>query len=276
MNTPINLEVNTEDDLAMESISVIIPTYNRFETTILALESALNQSLEPDEVIIVDDGSDENVIMKLESKITGLKDNRIKLVKANATRHPGKARNIGIDVAQSKWIAFLDSDDLWCREKLRIQLKTMIENKSEASCTAVLSEEQQHKDSQIKNIRHLKTSHILASNIIVNSSVMVSKELILSVGGVVSDYSVRGVEDYATWLRISNKTKWLYLEDPLTKYTHDSIDSIRNDSKHSNSLDVTFAHLNYFVWKARTPFDFLMIKIVRRLIQVIVTAELKI
>lgn len=254
----------------METIAVIIPTYNRYETTILALKSALNQSLQPHEIILVDDGSEESILRKLESAISELNEPRIKLIKSSATRHPGMARNIGIDIAESKWIAFLDSDDLWVREKLSTQMNAMIENESQASCTAALNGDQQGKNPNDYSVKFLTTKKLLANNTIINSSVIVSRELILSVGGVVSDYAVRGVEDYATWLRISSKTKWLFLESPLTDYTYDSFDSIRNDSKNTNSLDVTHAHLNYFVWKARKPLDFAKIKFVRRIIRTIV------
>lgn len=254
----------------MENIAVIIPTYNRVETTIRAVQSALNQTLAPDEIIVVDDGSNPAVLLELENQIFGINNKSIKLIKSEATRHPGLARNIGLNSTNSKWIAFLDSDDSWHQEKLEIQLKEMKQHNSFASCTMTSSQDPEIEYRNAKKYSYLSTRDLLKTNSVVNSSVVVSRELLLSVGGVTSEYSVRGAEDYATWLRISSKTKWLYLRSALVNYTEDSDDSIRKVSFEASALNVSYAQLNYLIWKAKSPFGLGVVRCVRYIIRFIV------
>jgi glycosyltransferase involved in cell wall biosynthesis len=98
-------------------ISVVIPTYGRASLVSRAIYSTLDQTLAPDEVILVDDGS----LQPLER--TGLPDdNRVRLVRLATNSGPAIARNAGVAGAKGEWIAFLDSDDFWYRDKLARQL----------------------------------------------------------------------------------------------------------------------------------------------------------
>ena len=99
-------------------ISVIIPSYNRFQFLTNALDSVINQTYQNLEIIIINDGSSEKEYY--ESSF----EERIKLIhlKENQTRlngfGPGSIRNFGINEAKGKYIAFLDDDDLWLPNKL--------------------------------------------------------------------------------------------------------------------------------------------------------------
>jgi len=99
--------------------SVIIPTYNRAAYLERAIRSVLDQLLEGDELIVVDDGSDDDTPRVL-SAFAG----RI-IVLQGAHRGAGQARNLGIARARNELVAFLDSDDLWLPNKLQLQRQLM-------------------------------------------------------------------------------------------------------------------------------------------------------
>ncbi|MFB6130751.1 MAG: glycosyltransferase family 2 protein [Salinigranum sp.] len=102
----------------MPLVSVIIPTYNRTDLLSRAVESVLAQTFEDFELVVVDDGSTEDV----ESVVDGYDDDRLRYV-AHETNHGANvARNTGIDVAAGEYVAFLDSDDEWRPGKLAAQV----------------------------------------------------------------------------------------------------------------------------------------------------------
>jgi glycosyltransferase involved in cell wall biosynthesis len=107
-------------------VSVIIPTFNRAFSLKRCIDSVLNQSYEDFEVIVIDDGSTDNScdVMQLY-----LADSRVKYLKHDARKGAQAARNIGIRSAAGDYIAFLDSDDEWVPEKLRIQMDAISEAK---------------------------------------------------------------------------------------------------------------------------------------------------
>lgn len=102
----------------MPIVSIIIPFYNRFEWVDAAVRSVLDQTLTDFEIILVNDGSDEDSCFEREN------DPRIRYVRQE-NKGPAAARNIGIELANGKYIAFLDSDDLFLPNKLEIQVNYM-------------------------------------------------------------------------------------------------------------------------------------------------------
>lgn len=99
----------------MSSVSIIIPTYNRAPTILRAVTSVLEQCEADDEIIVVDDGSNDNteeILKELANQII-----YHKIPNGGA----GSARNFGLDIAQNEFIAFLDSDDEWMPGKLSLQ-----------------------------------------------------------------------------------------------------------------------------------------------------------
>jgi glycosyltransferase involved in cell wall biosynthesis len=101
-------------------VSVVIPTYNRATTVPRAIESVLAQTVTDLEIIVVDDGSSDDTGMVL-GEMFG---DRIRY-QAQANQGASVARNKGVEEARGEWIAFLDSDDLWEREKLEWQFKAL-------------------------------------------------------------------------------------------------------------------------------------------------------
>ena len=108
------------DRMDNPEVSVVIPTYNRAAKVQKSIESVLAQSVTEVEIIVVDDGSSDGTERVLHDSFA----NRIRYY-AQANRGVSVARNKGIEEARGKWIAFLDSDDLWERNKLEWQLKAL-------------------------------------------------------------------------------------------------------------------------------------------------------
>ena len=109
-------------------ISVVIPCYNAEAFIKDAVESVLNQSVKPYEIIIINDGSTDNTVKILES----YKDN-IKIINQE-NKGDCSARNRGMEEAKGDWIAFLDADDLWVPEKLRKQIDIIKGHINEIVC----------------------------------------------------------------------------------------------------------------------------------------------
>src|SRR5690349_7945487 len=101
-------------------VSVVIPTYNRGEKVRGAIESVLTQTFSDLEILVIDDGSSDDTGRILREAF----GNRIRYC-YQPNQGASVARNTGVDQARGEWIAFLDSDDLWEKEKLALQLKTL-------------------------------------------------------------------------------------------------------------------------------------------------------
>jgi len=111
-------------------VSIILPTYNRAGFIIETIESIRTQTYSNWELIIVDDGSDDNT----EEKISHLKDEKIQFIKAGRIGIGGKIKNIGLSNASGEFIAFNDSDDLWHKTKLEKQVAALQEHPEAGFC----------------------------------------------------------------------------------------------------------------------------------------------
>jgi glycosyltransferase involved in cell wall biosynthesis len=114
------MRYRTELEIMPPKVSVIIPTYNRADKVRNAIESVLAQTAPDLEVIVVDDGSSDGTELMLRELYGG----RIRYF-TQANQGVSVARNRGIAEAKGEWIAFLDSDDLWEKEKLEWQFKAL-------------------------------------------------------------------------------------------------------------------------------------------------------
>jgi len=108
------------------TVSVVLPTYNSAQTVHRALSSVLAQTLQPFEIIVVDDGSTDDTVSIVEDLSRGLPPGLLKLLKLESNQGCYYARNAGWDMAQGQFIALLDSDDSWHPRKLEIQADYMI------------------------------------------------------------------------------------------------------------------------------------------------------
>lgn len=198
-------------------VSVIIPTYNRSQLVVNAVESALLQTYTDKEILVVIDGSTDNTKQVL-FKYFG--DSIRILYKENGGL--SSARNFGIKHSQGDYIAFLDDDDEWCPQKLELQVKIIQENKETGLvyCAAVKNEV--HKGRNIEKIFHCTFrgrifEKLLEKNCIVGSgsSVLIKKDCFKDVGFF--DENLEASEDYDMWLRIARKYPIDYVDKILVR-----------------------------------------------------------
>lgn len=104
--------------LLMSTVSVILPTHNRPQSLVRAASSVLEQSHRELELIVVDDSS----AVPASQALSGLEDERMRVLRSDMPLGPARARNLGIEVATGGWIAFQDDDDEWLAEKLERQI----------------------------------------------------------------------------------------------------------------------------------------------------------
>src|SRR5579872_6073093 len=102
-------------------ITIVIPTYNRLPLVRQAIESVLRQTYGNWELIIVDDGSGDDTVKTIRS----IPDSRIRVLELPHCGNIAVLRNTGVKAGSGKWLAFLDSDDIWVPQKLEMQLRTM-------------------------------------------------------------------------------------------------------------------------------------------------------
>jgi glycosyltransferase involved in cell wall biosynthesis len=110
-------------------VSVVIPTYNRSKELARAIKSVLNQTYQNFEILVVDDGSEENLRVVCDS----FNDQRIRFLRNNTHTNANVARNRGIKEAQGEYIAMLDSDD----EYLPHHLSRRVEKIKEWDCDGI-------------------------------------------------------------------------------------------------------------------------------------------
>ncbi len=195
-------------------ISVIIPTYNRYEVLQRALRSVYAQSYPPKEVIVVDDGSNDQT-SEIQEEFPSIK---------YIYQHNGgvsSARNTGIEQSSCEWLTFLDSDDIWHREKLREQVKFHQANKN---IYISYTDEKWIRNDKIVNLPKKYAKHggmifqkCLSHCIIAPSSVIIHRSVLDDVG--LFDESLEVCEDYDLWLRIASMYEIGLLDKKLiTKY----------------------------------------------------------
>ena len=192
-------------------VTTIIPTFNRAELLAQALESVLQQSVTPDEIIVVDDGSTDDT-----PEVLRLYKDRVRIIRQE-NRGVSAARNRGIQNARHEWLAFLDSDDLWLPRKLETQIKALQEQGEYKVC---YTNEEWRKNNVWKNPgkKHQKYSgwiyeKCLPLCIISPSSVILHKSVFETVG--LFDENLPACEDYDLWLRVASRFPVLYLPQRL-------------------------------------------------------------
>ena len=193
-------------------ISVIIPTFNRSAFLEKAIGSVLSQGYQDLELIVVDDGSEDDT----PEVVSGF-DSGIKYIKQK-NKGPAVARNLGIKNSKGEFIAFLDSDDWWERDKLGIQLRGMQEN---PEYFISHTQELWYRDGELLNQKQKHKKHhgyifdkCLPLCAVSTSTVMARREIFDNVG--LFDEKLPCCEDYDFWLRVSVEHKLLLINRPLT------------------------------------------------------------
>ena len=116
----------------MTSVDIILPTYNCEKTIDETINSVINQSFNDWKLIIIDDASFDSTKIQIKKY---LEDNRISFKILKKNKGAGFCRNLAIRQSKSKYVAFIDSDDIWEKNKLKVQIKFIEENNLEFSYT---------------------------------------------------------------------------------------------------------------------------------------------
>ncbi len=198
------------------TVSVVIPTYNSQDTIKAALESVYSQTVQPDEIIVIDDESGDNTCAIVTANFP-----RVRLIKKQ-NGGPSSARNLGIKNARFEWIAFLDADDIWAKDKSDIQLHEITENPKavliasnwSGSAKTLLSLENARPP--LNQVKKLWTSDILVLNRFQTSTVMAKRAQLEQLHGFRSELD--GAEDWDMWLRLSRLGEIILVQEQLVFY----------------------------------------------------------
>lgn len=195
-------------------VSVVIPTYNRGHLISRSINSVLNQTYEDYEIIVVDDGSNDNT----EQVVNQLNKKNIIYIKNEVNRGAAAARNIGIINSKGEFIAFLDSDDIWLKDKLEKQLNAF---KLASQDTAVVHCGVQYVD--IKTQQPL-TQWIIRGDVNKNifnnfgyapgtPTMLIKKEALIDVG--LFDEEIPSHEETDLSMRLAKKYKFVLVDEFL-------------------------------------------------------------
>lgn len=212
--------------LIPESVSVIIPTFDRVHALERAVRSCLAQTHPVMEVLVCDDGSTDGS----KEMIAQLGDARVQWLQGTPAGRPAVPRNRGIAAARGNWLAFLDDDDAWDVDKLRLQFDRLRGSGLRAACSnayRIKPEDLNAGPYFTGPSRVLTLDDLLTVNQVICSSMLVDRTLVLHVGGFPTAGELTAVEDYALWLRISTRTPILYCAEPLVRYSDSPAQSLR-------------------------------------------------
>lgn len=199
----------------MESIDIIMPTYNCEKYIKDAIQSVKNQTYKNWKLIIIDDASTDNTIKEIEKNIKEIEAKTL-LIKSHNHVGVAETRNIGINESKSKYIAFLDADDIWEKNKLEEQINFMKSDNYVFTYTSY-TYLKNNKQKQVKCFPNkLEYKRALGNTFILTSTVMIDTEKIdkklIKMPNVES-------EDTATWWKILKKGNIAYgLNKNLTIY----------------------------------------------------------
>jgi glycosyltransferase involved in cell wall biosynthesis len=212
-------------------VTVVIPTRNRRAVLERTLGTALAQVDVELEIVVVDDGSDDDTSTYLADH----PDPRVRAVRHTQSRGVAAARNSGIAAAAGAWIAFLDDDDLWAPHKLRSQLDAAAERDAGFVYGAVVIV-----DEPLRMLRgplagpdpDTIAHDLLRSNPMPGgcSNPMARADLVRQVGGF--DEDLFQLSDWDLWIRLAGATRSARAEDCLVAYVRHAANMIvtsRND-----------------------------------------------
>ena len=202
-------------------VTIILPTFDRFEFLPSAVESVFHQTMRDWELVVADDGSGREVRDYLDTLNDGA---RVRTLLLPHSGNPGKARNAAIAVARGPYIAFLDSDDLWEPRKLELQLATMrAEERCDWSYTGVTYIDDEGKPLAVELNRRWTTyrgqvfERILRDPASVRTPtvVIVTTQLVRDVGGF--DEAIDSGEDTDLWMRLALRSPACIVGESLAR-----------------------------------------------------------
>ncbi|MBR1592539.1 MAG: glycosyltransferase family 2 protein [Ruminococcus sp.] len=223
-------------------ISVIIPTYNRADRIKLSAESVLKQTYRDIELIIVDDGSDDNT----EEVVRSLNDDRVIYIRQKNSGACA-ARNNGILHARGEYIAFQDSDDKWRRDKLEKQLECMKEyNADVCFCKMKRANYAANKAVYFPDIPRgtVEYSSLLAESLVSTQTILAKRA---AFDEFKFDVRVKARQDWDWTIRAAGKYSFCFDDDVLVDVylQNDSITANQNHEKIAKTLMQIYSKYKY-------------------------------
>ena len=209
------------------TVSAVIPVKNRPALIVQAIKTCLGQTSVPDEIIVVDDGSDDEtpeIAMEMARA-----ESRIRLIRRAASGGAATARNDGAAQASGTWLAFLDSDDRWHEEKIARQLELAARYPDAPAIFCgiryVYSERKPRigLPSPIVGPRELAVSNVLATT----STAFVRKDRFDAVNGF--DVSLPTCEDWDLFYKLAKLGPLPVVQAPLVEYTYEATNKLSRD-----------------------------------------------
>jgi glycosyltransferase involved in cell wall biosynthesis len=212
----------------MMSVSVVIPIYNRSKQIARAIESVQAQTESDFEIIVVDDGSTDRSAQVI--KECARKDPRICLIEHGQRKGAQAARNTGIRAARGHWIAFLDSDDQWLPDSLKVRLQLAAEKKLHvvhSDCYIL-----KPGSAELQRFGHPRFQgnvyrHLLCRCGTLFPSFLVSKEALIRIGYL--DETVVSYQEWDTAIRLAKYYDFAFVQEPTFIYDCSSADTISKD-----------------------------------------------
>lgn len=223
-----------------DKVSVVIPCYNRMKTIERCLLSVLNQTVQPYEILVVDDGSTDgtlDIVKKIDSdKIRTLKQNH---------RGAQAARNLGILNAKGDYIAFLDSDDEWEKDTLGV-LGEYLKNHNNSTafyCNCLRFEEENSKKQILRmpNTRGKSERLSLKKSFALFGCMFVPRKKLLEIG--LLDENVSAYQEWDTTIRLAEVCEFVHIDKTLMIY------HIHSDSAISKNHESSVKGYSYIVKK---------------------------
>lgn len=197
-------------------ISVVIPVYNGAKTIKETIESVLQQTYQSFEIIVINDGSQDETL----AVINSIQDQRVKVF-SYPNAGLSASRNRGFAQARGEYIAFLDADDLWTKDKLEAQLEALQQNPQ----AAVAYSWTDHIDEDGKFLRPASYNscsgnvyeRLLIGNFLVcGSNTLIRAQALTKIGGF--DESLNSAEDWDMWLRLAPCHEFVVVPRPQVLY----------------------------------------------------------
>lgn len=224
-------------DVSSPLVSIVMPTYNQDQFIGESIRSVLDQTHSNWELIIVNNFSEDDTINVVEN----FNDDRIRLINFKNNGIIAASRNIGILECKGEFVAFLDSDDIWLPEKLRIQIEYFKKNPKigllSTNATVIPGDTKLHK---INSNRKISTRELFLKSVIVNSSVLMRHSIIEEIGLLDENPDIRAAEDLDYWIRASLKMEVAIIKKCLTLYRVHSSNASELGNNSSDSIKKFF------------------------------------
>lgn len=233
-------------------ISVVIPAYNREMVIEAAIRSVQSQTYQDFEILVVDDGSRDatsGVVNRLAQE-----DTRIKHIRHVKNQGAQAARNTGIRAAQGRWIAFLDSDDRWLPESLKVRLQAALQSSKAVihSDCLVLTSEAGLRPFGTPSLAGRVYKKVLCKPGPTFPSLLVLKESLLRIGYL--DEQVIAYQEWDTAIRLAEHYEFEFIPDATFIYDCRNSDTIsQNFSRDAVGYEQVFTKHRWAIFRHLGP-----------------------